>query len=185
MHRAVCIGTMTTETYPTIMTTVQTDAKLVTIKEAAEKYKKAEITIRRLIRSIVQDEAHSDRTHIHPSPEDVQKLKKKSKPFTYSVDKILLDKVYGEVAKVQAAQQAVAPVAEATVNPEFFSLIKNQLEVKDDQIRALSQALDEMNVRSREMNVLMKGMQDGLFKLPSKKNVVDVDTEKKGRWWFW
>lgn len=176
---------MTTETYPLIMTTVKTDDKVITIKDAAEKYDRAEITIRRLIRSIVKNEAHNDREHIHPSPDEVQKLKKKSKPFTYSVDKILLDKVYGEVEKVKAAKQEVATVQDVGMQTEYFDLIKKQLEVKDSQIRALSQSLDEMNVRSREMNVLMKGMQEGLFKLPASKSVVEVEPEKAGRWWFW
>lgn len=185
LRRAVLVGTMITETYPQNMTTAKTDEKVITIKEAAEKYDRAEITIRRLIRSIVKNEEHADRDHIHPSPDEVQKLKKKSKPFTYSVDKILLDKVYGEIEKVKAAKQEIATKQDAGMQTEYFDLIKTQLEVKDQQIRALTQSLDEMNVRSREMNVLMKGMQEGMFQLPSNKKVVQVEQEKKGRWWFW
>ena len=166
------------------MTSTATD-QVITIKEAAERYGKAEITIRRLIRSIVKNAEHSDREHIHPSPDKVQKLKKNNKPFTYSVNKLLLDKVYGEVQKVKEAQQAMATAGSTALDGEYFSLLKNQLDVKDEQIRALTQSLDEMNARTREMNVLMKGMQEGVFSLPSSEQVVDVDTKKKGRWWFW
>lgn len=179
--------------YLLFMSTVPTD-QVITIKEAAEKYNKAEITIRRLIRSIVKDESSDDRAFIHPKPAEVQKLKKKQKPFTYSVDQVLLDKIYGEVEKVKEAKaQNAAASSNTSVVPEseYFDLLKQQLAVKDEQIKSLHQSLDEMTVRSRETVGVMKMLQENMTNLPTsleKKipdNVVEANSDKKGHWWFW
>lgn len=160
--------------------------QVITIKEAASKYDKAEITIRRLIRSIVKNEESPDREFIYPKPAEVQKLKQQQKPFTYSVDQILLDKVYGEVAKVEEAKKKIEAKKEEFDQSEYFALLKEQLAVKDEQIRSLNSSLDEMTVRSRETNILMKGMQEKLLQLPSEQEtVVDSKPAKKGGWWFW
>ena len=160
--------------------------QVITIKEAATKYDKAEITIRRLIRSIVKNEESPDREYIYPKPEQVQKLKQQQKPFTYTVDEILLDKVYGEVAKVAEAKKKVEAKKEEFDQSEYFALLKEQLAVKDEQIKALNSSLDEMTVRSRETNILMKGMQEKLLQAPvQEETVVDVQPAKKGGWWFW
>lgn len=148
-----------------------------TIKEASEKFGKAEITIRRLVRSVVNDKEH-ERTMVKPSVTEVAKLKKEKKPFTYSVNAILLEKVYGEVEKVKAARKA----KEGTSDNEYFELIKKQLEVKDEQIRALNQSLDEMTARTRETNVLMKGLQENLL-LTSSNGAFIESKQKKKKWW--
>lgn len=162
-----------------------TDEQVITIKEAAEKYNKAEITIRRLIRQIVKDESHQDRLHIHPTPDQVAKLKRKSKPFTYSVNKVLLEKIYGEVQNVKAAKKKAEEAASVDTN-EYFDLLKQQLAVKDDQIRALNQSLDELTVRARETNILMKGMQEKVFQIPVQAALIESPSDKKkNNWWFW
>jgi molecular chaperone GrpE (heat shock protein) len=159
---------------------------VITIKEASTKYSKAEITIRRLIRSIVQNEQSDDRQFIYPRPDEVQKLKKQQKPFTYTVNELLLDKVFGEVAKVNEAKKKTEEKKAEFDQNEYFALLKEQLSVKDEQIRALNQSLDEMTMRTRETNILMKGMQEKIFQLPTAQEaVVDVETSKKAGWWFW
>ena len=160
--------------------------QVITIKDAATKYDKAEITIRRLIRSIVKNEESPAREFIHPKPTEVQKLKQQQKPFTYTVDQVLLDKVYGEVAKVAEAKKKVEAKKETFDQSDYFALLKEQLSVKDEQIKALNSSLDEMTVRSRETNILMKGMQEKILLTPTQEEtVVDVQPAKKGGWWFW
>ena len=74
------------------------------------------------------------------------------------------------------------------------SSLEDQLKVKDDQIKALNQALDDLSERQRETNVLMKGLQEKFVAIPApkKKAVVapasDTDAAKKAGkpgWWLW
>ena len=150
-----------------------------TIKEAAERYSKAEITIRRLVRDIVKKSQHKDRTHIHPKASETAKLKKQKKPFSYAVSLDLLDRTYGNAMKDAAAKVSGSKKQEAG---EYLSLLKgtneelsNQLKVKDEQIRALNQALDDLSERQRETNILMKGLQERLL----------IEAPNKKRWCGW
>jgi hypothetical protein len=136
-----------------------------TIKEAAEKYQKAEITMRRLVRSIVQAAQHEDRDLVKPAPAQANKLKKLHKPFTYSISQQLLEKRYGAGAGAETAPAEEIPKKE--VHNQLSELLlktndqlSDQLKVKDDQIRALTQTLDDLSERQRETNILMKGLQE-------------------------
>ena len=73
---------------------MSTDTEFLTIKEAADKYAKAEITIRRFVRNVVKENDEFQRSCIQPSPDEVEKLKKSSKPFSYKVSSELLDNHY-------------------------------------------------------------------------------------------
>jgi chromosome segregation ATPase len=158
----------------------------VSIKEASDKYQKAEITIRRLVRQVVSKKKHKDRLLIRPSVTQVEKLKKQKKPFSYSINTKLLEKTYGDI--IEAAKDAVLPKGDPIQKKkdekerqegieEVFKManaqLENQLKVKDDQIRALNQALDDLSERQRETNILMKGLQEKLL----------IEAPKKRRWW--
>ena len=155
----------------------------ITIKEAADRYDRAEITIRRLVRGIVEKAQSSDRDKIRPNPNEVKKLKEKRKPFSYSVSTDLLNTAYGICESVEKAQQQeeAAEAAEQS-GAAYVSLLEStntnltgQLTVKDEQIKALNQALDDLSERQRETNVLMKGFQEQMLL---------GDASKK--WWkFW
>jgi len=155
-----------------------------TIKEASERYQKAEITIRRLVRRIVKESQEAERVMVRPSKGEVTKLKKKRSPFSYTVSTKVLEKYYGaqEEAKDEADHKEQAkPMSQG----EFVDLLRvtnqgmqDQLKVKDEQIRALNQALDDLGERQRETNVLMKGLQEKLFLAAPV-----VDGKEKKRWW--
>lgn len=160
-----------------------------TIKEAAEKYQKAEITIRRFVRSVVQKNDENDRQFIQPAPEEVEKLKKKSKPFSYTISNELLAKHFAD--QVMAAKAGKKPSASGEAQGgEYVSLLRKtnesleeQLRVKDHQIRTLNQSLDNLGERQRETNVLMKGLQEQML-LKSGTGVVEGETsEEKSAWW--
>lgn len=152
--------------------------QFLTIKEAAEKYKKAEITIRRYVRSVVSESNSADREHIHPSPAEVKKLKSKKKPFSYSVSAELLQQKFAEAKKGVAKKKASAAAdAESTDSSSALaSILQDQLKVKDEQIRSLNSALDGLSERQRETNILMKGLQEQLL----------LGSGSKESWWqFW
>jgi len=150
-----------------------------TIKEAAERFGKAEITIRRLVREIVAHAEAKERSFIRPGPDETAKLKKQRKPFSYAVSESLLAKSFG--AAVASAQKKIrAKKTETETEEAVTSVLKksnaqleDQLRVKDEQIRALSQALDGLTERQRETNILMKGLQERLL----------IEPPKKKHWW--
>lgn len=144
-----------------------------TIRQAADTYARSEITIRRFVRGVASRKDHPNRVFVRPTPAEVKKLKKRRTPFAYTVSKELLGKIYG-------AQKRAAERGSSTANvalEETLSLFRQQLSVKDEQIRALTTALDSLSQRQRETNILMKGLQERLL-LPAEA------ASKKRRWWL-
>ena len=178
-------------------------APYISIKDASIRYQKAEITIRRFVRSVLEKEKAVDREMIHPLPQDAVKLKKMKKPFAYTISDELLRKQYGE--------GNAAPQSHGTSQGSYVHLLEHtnrsfeqQLQVKDEQIRVLAQAIDGLSERQRETNVLMKGLQErfllsapkedfvegivGEADVVQKKAVKEKKPEKakkarKGSWW--
>lgn len=162
------------------MTTSETT--YLSIKEAAERYSKAEITVRRLVRTIVNDLKHGDRHMITPDAQEAQKLKSKRRPFSYSVSAELLEKHFGASAQAPRA-------VKLSHGPDYIRLLEktnetlqDQVRVKDDQIRSLQNSIDGLSERQREMNILMKGLQQQLLLTTGKK---PEDGEKKSWWKMW
>jgi peptidoglycan hydrolase CwlO-like protein len=155
------------------------DTPTLSIKEAADRYQKAEITIRRLVRTIVKDAESPDRHLITPDPVEAKKLQAKRKPFSYSLNPELLEKHFSQAA-------AQRPVKSATQNGEYVRLLQKtaeglqeQLKVKDDQIKALQNSIDGLSERQREMNILMKGLQQQLM-------LTSGQPAEHASWWaFW
>ncbi len=56
-----------------------------TIAEACEKTSRSASTIRRLIKSIADDDTHVDRAAIEPTPKEVAAFKKKGENFTWRI----------------------------------------------------------------------------------------------------
>ncbi len=149
--------------------------EFLSIKEAADRYQKAEITIRRLVRDIIKKAQHEEREHVRPSPAEIKTLKMKKKPYAYTVSSELLARAYNR-AMASNPGESVAEGTEATPPTPYKKLLeqmndelRGQLKVKDDQIRALNQALDGLSERQRETNILMKGLQEKLLPAPQEK----------------
>ena len=161
-----------------------TDTEFMTIKEAAEKFGKAEITIRRFVRNVVKENDQWERSQISPAPSAVEKLKKQSKPFSYKIGSELLEKHYAEDESEKHTRSSKKSKA-SNKSDDYVILLERtndslnaQLKVKDDQIGALNQSLDELTERQREANILMKGMQER-FLLSS-----GIHPELKRKWYF-
>ena len=160
------------------------DQTHLSIKEAADRYQRAEITIRRLVRSIVKKSQSKDRLLIQPLPAEALKLKNKRKPFSYSLSAALLEKHFG-AAKPHAASSS----GKTSHGSDYIRLLEEtnmkfqeQLSVKDDQIRAMQQSVESLAERQREMNILMKGLQQQLL-LTSGQDPAAMS--KRRRWWQW
>ena len=149
------------------------------IKEAAGRAEKAEITIRRFVQSIVKEQASSSqRKHIQPTPADVRTLKKQKRPFSWKISEELISQQFLH----NSASQAVAKTQEKTKEDSaLFSLLQSELEgkkeqmkVKDDQIQALTEIVHSLNERMREGNVLMASLQKHLA-LPAGTDALHLD----------
>jgi len=149
------------------------------IKEAAERAEKAEITVRRFVQSIVKEQASSSqRKHIQPTPAEVRILKKQKRPFSWKISEELILQQFLH----NTASQSVAKTKEKTKEDSaLFSLLQSELEgkkeqmkVKDDQIQALTEIVHSLNERMREGNVLMASLQKHLA-LPAGTDAVHLD----------
>jgi Tfp pilus assembly protein FimV len=155
------------------MSTTST-ATYLSIKEAAERYQKAEITIRRLVRTIVKDAESPHRSQISPTPSEAATLQKKGQNFTYAVSSDLLDHHFS-AAKVPAKRGKAATTDYVGLLEETAKDLRSQLSVKDDQIKGLQGAIDALSERQREMHILLKGMQGQVL--------LEDAQSKKRRWW--
>ncbi|MBI3331510.1 hypothetical protein HYZ99_00945 [Candidatus Peregrinibacteria bacterium] len=147
------------------------------IKEASERYGKAEITIRRFVKAVLEKHASSERKQVRPLPDEAVKLKKQKRPFAYTISEGLLREKFGAAA--ESAEQKKEEMSEA----HYLSLLEKtnaglleQIKVKDQQIGALNTSLEQLSERQRETNLLMKLLQDKLI-LPA--------PQLKRRWWSW
>lgn len=142
----------------------------ISIKDASVRYQKAEITIRRFVRSVLEQEKNADRAFIHPLPTDAVKLKKSKKPFAYTISEELLKRHYGEAGSapsVSSSHGSYVHLLERT-----NTNLGDQLKVKDEQIRVLAQAIDDLSERQRETNVLMKGLQERFLLSGPKEDLI-------------
>ncbi|MBI3336721.1 hypothetical protein HYZ98_04120 [Candidatus Peregrinibacteria bacterium] len=157
-------------------------AEFLTIKEAADRFGRAEITVRRLVRQVVQKKNTPNRRFIRPGIMDAERFQKKKKPYAYSISTDLLKKAYGaaleKVAEVLTDKQSDTEIFEgslAHVLRKANEQLEKQLSVKDEQIKALNQTLEDLSERQRETNILMKGLQERLL----------IESPRR-RWWrFW
>ncbi|MEK7591533.1 MAG: hypothetical protein AAB489_05010 [Patescibacteria group bacterium] len=154
--------------------------EFLSIKEAAERYSKAEITIRRFVRNVVKSTASHERKLIRPLPDEAGKLKKQKRPFTYTINNALLNEKFSAEAAPKSGKKTEIPPA------EYMSLLERtnaglleQMNVKDDQIKALNSTLESLSERQRETNVLMKILEERLL-LPSP---AQAQTAARKRWW--
>ena len=169
---------------------MHTDAKVtpppfLSIKDAADRYQKAEITIRRFVRTIVEKEKSVERGMIHPLPKDADRLKKKKKPFSYTIAQDLLERHYGAAATINTTRRSGQHDDYRSLLEKMNSNLQAQLMAKDEQLRTLAKAIDGLSERQRETNILMKGLQEHLL-LGAPEDVVEAKTVEKGRrkrWW--
>jgi hypothetical protein len=141
---------------------------LLTIREAADATGHSTHKIRRLIKAIADDPKHPDRSHVEPSPTDVERLAKEGVQFTWRISEESVRRQLGDTPPPVASRES--GTAESG---EMFALLQramaakesaeaklfDQLKTKDDQIAGLQQTVTSLNERLRESNMLMASAQ--------------------------
>lgn len=154
-----------------------------TIKEAADRAGKAEITIRRFVQSVIKEQARgADRKLIQPTPAAVRDMKKRKQPFSWKIAEELVAKHFTEEMKSAARPEAgsMHGTVMETLQKELLSK-EQQLGVKDSQIRALTEIVQSLNERMREGNVLIASLQRHLA-LPEAKEEAQAAPTKERSW---
>lgn len=130
-------------------------ATFLTIADVTERTGKSASTVRRVIHSIVKDDAHPDRAGILPTPKEVVAHKKKQENFTWTIREDLLDTHF------KSAHSKKEKPASKT-SPDILSILQNELELKNAQIEKQWEVIHSLNERLREGNILMGSLQKRL-----------------------
>lgn len=138
------------------------DHEFLRIRAATERYDVSEVTLRRLAREITRAEGHEFREYLHPGEAELKQLRLENKPFEYELSTRLLGIRYkerkadsekgggaAEEAKTETGAGAMG-VLESTND-----LLREQLKVKDDQIRQLNDSLRAMQQQQNATSMLM------------------------------
>lgn len=142
------------------------DTPFLTISEAAEKTGRSLSTIRRLIKSIADDDAHADRGAIQPTPKEVAAFKKKDENFAWKIrEDVLLREFKG------ALKEAKKETAEA--KGDILGILQKELDLKNQQIEKQWEVIHALNDRLREGNILMGSLQKRLA-LPQAEQAPEV-----------
>lgn len=67
-----------------------------------------------------------------------------------------------------------------TLLKETAGFLKDQLKVKDEQIKDLGGKIDQLIERDRETNILLKGLQDKVFMLEQPKEPINSEPDQTG-----
>ncbi len=138
------------------------DTPLLTIADAVEKTGRSPSTIRRLIRTITDTEAHPDRAGVTPTTDEVEALKKQGENFTWKIrEEVLLKHLKG----APKDEKKSAPLS-ADGKEDILQILHRELEIKNQQIEKQWEVIHALNDRLREGNILMGSLQKRLT-LPS------------------
>ncbi len=178
------------------------DGKFLTIKEASDLSGKSPITIRRMIKYLItqKDKLTTQETtqkHNLSSQMISQMISQERQndnplsPFIYKMNEDLIRRVFNLTTQppTQMATQdkpddysnnKKEDTQMSSQKPAFnevVTLLKEQVKTKDEQIKDLGGKIDQLIERSRETNILMKGLQERVFQLeaPRETKVEDND----------
>jgi len=172
------------------------DQEFLTIKQAAERYVVSDMTLRRLARDITRDEKHELREYVRPGSLELGELKRDNKPFEYELSTKLVGLRYkqreprseegsGEVGDTRADVGSAAMIILESTN----DLLRDQLKVKDEQIRQLNESLRAMQQQQNATNVLLVRLSERIPLLSeggsakaeaTEERTVDVQTVEAG-----
>ncbi len=143
-----------------------------TVSEAIKLTGKSESTIKRMVREIVADPTHLDRALIDPSHDEVERRKAAGDSYVWRIAPELLLKRFPSESADGTSSAADSPAGPPNSNL-VVTILREQLQSKDEQIRTLETQLDRkddqianLNERQRESNILMKELQQRLAIAP-------------------
>jgi len=145
------------------------------ISEAKSLTGKSESSIRRIIKSIADNDKHANRDAIQPTPSEVAAFKKKEEPFAWRIRE---DVLLAECGKAQAKH----PTKEKKTNAptgDILSVLQQELALKNEQISKQWEVIHALNDRLREGNILMGSLQKHFALAEGKNEIVDVEPSKE------
>lgn len=140
----------------------------ITVKEAARRTGKSPSSIRRIIYPIISDDAHADRAHVKPSPDEVMKLRMQGENFAWKLSEELLHREV-PVTATSEKNGDDRSAASAHVESELLATLRRELEIKNQQITQQHdlfakhvELLNGLSERLREGNILIASLQQRL-----------------------
>ena len=118
------------------------------LTEAHQYTGKSRGSLRRFVESITKPADHPDRKFILPTIDEVMDLKKRNHPFSWRVNRELLDRQFPKEG-TQASNSPGAATPLVRVLEKSISMLETELGEKNKQIA-------EFQERQRETNVLLK-----------------------------
>lgn len=155
--------------------------KFLSVKEAAQVVGKSPSSIRRIIYPILENDQHSDRKHIHPTPDDARAFRLKGENFPWKISEELLRREVPEAGAKNTTESKSATAASGEGSAAIIEVLRRELDIKNRQIETQNELLKGLSERLREGNILIGSLQQQLA-LPSGSNrdrreVMDASTE--------
>jgi hypothetical protein len=139
------------------------------LKEAAKQYEASEVTLRRLAREVVKDAAHEHRALVRPSLVEYEAIRKRGGQFEYEISTQLLDLKYQRFDQTGGGENGIVADAQADVGSAAMkvledtnTLLREQLAVKDEQIRQLNDSLRAMQQQQNATTMVLARLSERL-----------------------
>lgn len=139
-------------------------------------------TIKRFIRDVVDEPNHESRDKIQPSVEELKRAQEAGEPYRWKIERDFVIEQFGTAEEAKKGSEGEA-------SSEVLSILRQQLEAKDQQIRTLETQLDRkddqivrLDDRMKETHVLMQDLQKRLAltaPTPETITVEETKTENK------
>jgi len=166
------------------------DHQFLSIRQAAERYSVSEVTLRRLAREVTRDERHELREYVRPGQAELDRLRSENKPFEYELSTKLLGLRYQlqsqspeEGSPVIEDARADIGSAATKVLESTNELLREQLKVKDDQIRQLNDSLRAMQQQQNATTAVLVRLSERIPLLsgpePQRADAVNVDAKER------
>jgi uncharacterized protein YydD (DUF2326 family) len=169
------------------------DHEFLSIKQAADRYVVSDVTLRRLAREISRDDQHEFRAYVRPGAAELKALREENKPFEYELSTKLLGVRYKqrdadaeEGSTTISEAQADVGSAAVGVLESTNELLRDQLKVKDEQIRQLNESLRAMQQQQSATNMLLVRLSERIpllaegtpakSEVPAQQQPVDAQT---------
>lgn len=140
--------------------------EFLTIGQASKRTGRSTSTLRRFVRSIVQDDDHADRPLIRPTQAEIKRHTAAGVQYAYEISDELLRRAFPPEA-APAAEEGSGVDTHATT-PLFATLqqtihkLEEQLDRKDSQIERKDSQISELTERLRESHIMQNDMQKQL-----------------------
>jgi len=158
------------------------DHDFLSIKQASQRYVVSDVTLRRLAREITREDGHEFREYIRPGATELKQLKEEGKPFEYELSTKLLSLRYkdrhasAEEGSGSGEGEKDQTDASTSIPDPTFELLREQLKVKDEQIRQLNESLRAMQQQQNGTNMLLVRLSE---RLPLLSEPVPVESKSE------